>query len=78
LNIENIINQLTDKQERLLYIRAINGSKVTPEIKECCMEYLEFEENYDCYGWTWDVDKLSNLPIIMLRGLYWGIHCDEL
>jgi len=78
MNIENIYQPLTKKQERLLYIRAINGTKITSDIKECCMEYLEFEESDNHYGWIWDVDKLNSLPIIMLRGLYWGIHSDEL
>lgn len=78
MNIENIVKPLTGKQERLLYIRAINGSKVTPNIKECYLEYLEFEESDKHCGWVWNINKLNNLPIIMLRGLYWGIHCDEL
>lgn len=69
---------LTCKQERDLYIRAINGSEITNDIKTYYGEYLDFEESSNYYGWLWDIDKLNDLPIVRLRGLYWGIHRDEL
>lgn len=76
--MDKVIINLTDKQEKQLYIRAINGSEINQDIEKYCKEYLYFEESSNCYGWLWDIDKLNNLSIIMLRGIYWGIHSDEL
>ena len=76
--MKEIIINLTYKQERNLYIRAINGSQITNDVKNYYDEFLYFEERSDYYGWLWDIDKLNNLPTAALRGLYWAIHSDEL